>query len=52
MIKPAKIIDADDAFFYTKEWQEGEAEADKDIKGGKLAGSFSSADVFINDLEK
>jgi len=52
VLKPAKIIDADDAFFYTKEWQKGEAEADKDIKAGKLAGPFSSVDAFIKDLEK
>ncbi|MGB9499024.1 MAG: AbrB/MazE/SpoVT family DNA-binding domain-containing protein [Dissulfuribacterales bacterium] len=52
VLKPAKIIDAEDAFFYTKEWQKGESEADRDIKDGKLAGPFSSVGDFINDLEK
>jgi antitoxin MazE len=52
LLKPAKIIDAEDAWFYTKEWQKGEAEADKDIADCKLSGSFASAKEFIRDLEK
>jgi AbrB family looped-hinge helix DNA binding protein len=52
LLKPAKIIDAEDAWFYSKKWQEGEAEVDKEIAKGKLAGPFSSPDEFIKDLEK
>jgi bifunctional DNA-binding transcriptional regulator/antitoxin component of YhaV-PrlF toxin-antitoxin module len=51
-LKPAKIIDAEDAWFFTEEWQKGEAGVDKDIATGNLAGPFSSAEEFIRDLEK
>jgi len=52
ILKPAKIIDSEDAWFYTKKWQKGEAKVDKEIASGKLVGPFSSADKFIKDLEK
>ena len=52
VLKPAKIIDAEDSWFFTEEWQKGEAEVDKDIAKGKLVGPFSSAEEFIRDLEK
>ena len=40
LIKPVKVISPDQAYFYTKEWQEGEAEADKDIAEGSTEGPF------------
>jgi antitoxin MazE len=33
-LKPAKVIDPDQAWFWTEEWQKGEREADNDIKNG------------------
>ena len=50
-IKPVKMITPDQEYFYTKEWQKDEAEADKDIKEGRLIGPFDNADDCIDALE-
>ena len=42
MIKPIKVIDPDQAYYFTKEWQDKEAEADKDIAEGNLVGPFDN----------
>ena len=51
VIRPVKMIHLDQEYFYTKEWQEGEAEADKDIAEGRMAGPFSSVNDLFNELE-
>ena len=51
VIKPVKIIDAEDAFFYTRDWQKGEAEADRDIAEGRVSEPVSSSDELIDELE-
>ena len=43
VIRPVKVIHPDQEYFFTKEWQEKEAEAEKDIVGGKVAGPFENA---------
>jgi len=45
---PKMVIDKDQAWFWTKEWQEGEREAGRDLKAGKMSGSFDT----INKLGK
>ena len=50
-IKPVKIINLGQEYFYTKEWQKDEADADKDIAEGKIAGPFDTADDLIKELE-
>lgn len=44
LLKPRKIIDPDQAWFWTKEWQEGEREADADIAAGR-------GRIFMSDEE-
>lgn len=39
------------AYFWTKRWQEGEREADEDIKAGRVK-TFDSVDELIKDLDK
>jgi AbrB family looped-hinge helix DNA binding protein len=51
VMKPVKVIHPDQEYFYTKEWQKDEADADKDIKEGKLIGPFDNVDDCIKDLE-
>ena len=41
-------IDKNQAWFWTKEWQEGEREADKELKEGKMSRPFKT----INELRK
>jgi len=52
VLKPARIIDAEDAWFWTKEWQEGEAEADRDIAEGRISGPFDTTEDFLKELKK
>ena len=36
VLKPKKIIDKDQVWFWTKRWQKGEKEADEDIHAGRI----------------
>jgi hypothetical protein len=36
------VIHPDQEYFFTKEWQEKEAEADKDLVEGKVVGPFEN----------
>jgi hypothetical protein len=38
-----KPVDADQTWFGTREWQEGEGEADEDIRAGRVSGPFRTA---------
>ena len=44
---PQRLIPRDQAWFWTKEWQEKEREADEDIAEGELSGPFESVDDLI-----
>ncbi|MBI3319564.1 MAG: hypothetical protein HYZ89_03145 [Candidatus Omnitrophica bacterium] len=49
LIKPAKLIDPSQAYFWTKEWQEGEREVEGDLKKGRVK-KFKSVKELMNDL--
>ena len=51
IIKPVKMVHPDQEYFYSKEWQEGEAEADKDIAEGHVSKPVSSVKELIKDLK-
>jgi hypothetical protein len=51
-VKPKKLIDADQAFFWGKEWQDAERNAEKDIKEGNLSRVFTTAEDGISYLRK
>ena len=51
VLRPVKLVRPEQEYFYTKEWQKGEAEADKDIAEGRVAGPFSSVNDLSNELE-
>jgi hypothetical protein len=48
---PKKLVDKSQAYFWTGKWQEGEREADEDIKAGRVK-AFGSVEELISDLEK
>ncbi len=41
---PKKLIDAGQAWFWSREWQEGEREVDEDIRAGRVRGPFKTVD--------
>ena len=49
LIRPMKLIDASQAWFWTPEWQEGERQADADIAAGRVE-RFESDEEFIAAL--
>ncbi|MDL1979363.1 MAG: AbrB/MazE/SpoVT family DNA-binding domain-containing protein [Deltaproteobacteria bacterium] len=50
-IKPVKMVGSEQEYFYTKEWQKDEADADKDLAANKIAGPFETVDDLIQELE-
>ena len=43
VIKPLKAIDPSQSWFWSKEWQEGEREAEEDIRKGRVSPVFKTA---------
>ena len=41
LLRPSRLVDADEAFFYTPEWQAAEREADEDIRMGRVSEPMS-----------
>lgn len=50
VLTPKKIIDKRDAWFWTPEWQQAEAEAQKDIRDGNTS-EFESVDDLLAHLK-
>jgi AbrB family looped-hinge helix DNA binding protein len=50
VLVPKRLVDKSQAYFWTKKWQEGEKEANEDIKAGRVK-VFNSAEELIKDLE-
>lgn len=42
VLKPVKVVHSGHEYFYNKEWQQGEAKADKDIAKGDVLGPFDN----------
>jgi AbrB family looped-hinge helix DNA binding protein len=54
VLTPVKVVKKDQEYFWTKEWQDGEIEADEDIKAGRVSKAYgeNELDRFIRDLRK
>lgn len=50
LLRPMKVIDASQAWFWTPDWQAGEREADADIAAGRVE-RFESDEAFLAALE-
>lgn len=50
LLRPMKLIDASQAWFWAPEWQAGERQADAEIAGG-LGERFESDEEFLAALE-
>jgi hypothetical protein len=48
---PKRLVDKSQAYFWAKRGQDGEREADEDIKTGRVK-TFDSVDELIKDLDK
>ncbi|MGH9217558.1 MAG: AbrB/MazE/SpoVT family DNA-binding domain-containing protein [Acidimicrobiales bacterium] len=49
LLRPQKVIDATQAWFWTPQWQQGEREADADLAAGR-AQTFNSGEDFVEGL--
>ena len=45
------LIDKDQVWWWTEEWQKGERETEKEIKEGKLLGPFGTVEQFKSAIE-
>ena len=51
IIKPQKTIDARQAWFWSKEWQDTEKEVEADLRAGKVK-KFKNVEDLIKDLDQ
>jgi antitoxin PrlF len=51
-VRGLKTIPAEQAWFWSPEWQAGEREADDEIAGGDLSQVYDSADDMFADLDR
>ena len=51
VIRPVKVIHPDQEYFFTKEWQKKEAEAEQDIAEGKIVGPFENSQDALKALK-
>ena len=52
VLKPRKIIDPLQGWYWTKEWQKMEARVDDNIKGGHVSPKFKTAEEGLRWLKK
>jgi antitoxin MazE len=54
VLTPVKVIKKSQEYFWTGEWQEGENEADEDIKSGRLSRAYgkNELDTFFKELRR
>ncbi|MBI2095871.1 MAG: AbrB/MazE/SpoVT family DNA-binding domain-containing protein [Candidatus Omnitrophica bacterium] len=50
VLKPAKLVDPSQSYFWTKEWQKREREVDEEIRKGRVRKAISVEDL-IRDLK-
>jgi len=51
ILKPAKLVDPSQAYFWAKEWQAGERKVGEDIRKGRIK-TFKSVKELMDDLRR
>ncbi len=51
ILTPKQLVDKSQAYFWTKEWQEAEREAEDDIHEGRVE-AFVTPEALLEDLER
>lgn len=51
VLTPKKLIPKDQEWFWTKEWQAKEREAEGDIRAGRVSGPFTSGKELVKSLK-
>ena len=51
LLVPKQVIDKDQAYFWTEAWQEGEREAEEDLRQGRTE-QFESLEALLADLDE
>ena len=51
VLTPKRLIDKDQAYFWSREWQGAEREAEEDIRAGRVK-EFVSAEELLRDLDE
>ena len=51
LLNPGKLIDPSQAYFWTKEWQQGEREVEEERRQGKVK-RFRSMKELVKDLDR
>ena len=52
ILKPRKLIDPSQGWYWTKEWQEMESDVDKEIEADQLSEKFDSVEEGLKWLKK
>ncbi len=50
MLAPRRLVDKDQVYFWSREWQQAEREAEEDIRADRVK-EFSSVDELLQDLD-
>ena len=51
LLKPGKLVDPSQSYFWTKEWQTGELEVEMERRHGKVK-RFKSMKALVKDLDR
>jgi AbrB family looped-hinge helix DNA binding protein len=52
VFRPVTVVHTGQEYFHSKEWQKGEAEADKDVAEGNMVGPFDNIEDSLQALKK
>jgi len=51
VLRPKKLVDKEESWFWAEEWQKKEREADDDISAGRVYGPFGTVEDLKRSLE-